>query len=158
MIYLVEWKTRDVFEPGYEEFLVGLNTYDARLRRRFTFDLIEGEPQGLVQVSAAAGYVASTPHLFARDFAEFELELVQRFANGFTLLVAPKLELAHYLDFPGGDRDDAVLSLRLAPSYSFGGGVTLTLEGQATIALSTRDTKTGEVWELTPILRLQKSL
>ena len=93
----------------------------------------------------------------ARHFAEFELEIVQRFGNGFALLVAPKIELSDYLDFPG-ERQDAIFSLKLVPTYSFGGGLTLSLEGQATIAFSTLDIKTGETWELTPLLRLQKAL
>jgi hypothetical protein len=32
------------------------------------------------------------------------------------------------------------------------------LEGQATIAVSTLETKCGETWSFTPILRLQKGL
>lgn len=157
--YLLEWKTRDVFELGYDDFMVGLNTYDARIRYRFTLDLIDDAPPALVQASAAAGYVAALPHLFARNFAELELEMVQRLANGFAVMVAPKLELSDYLDFPGGPRrDDALIGLRIVPTYNLGGGLTLSVEGQATIALSTRDTKTGEIWELTPILRLQKAL
>jgi hypothetical protein len=34
----------------------------------------------------------------------------------------------------------------------------LSLEGQATVALSTLETKTGESWAVTPIIRLQKAL
>jgi hypothetical protein len=156
--YLAEWKPRDVFVPGYKDFLVGLNMYDARVRNRFSADLFAGLPSGLFQATVAVGYVASTPHLYARNFAELELEMVQRFGGGFALMVAPKLELSDYLDFDGRDRKDAALSLRLIPTYSFGGGVTLSVEGQATVALSTLDNKTGETWSLTPILRLQKSL
>ena len=156
--YLVEWKTRDVFEPGYDDFLVGLNTYDARIRHRFQADVFGGMKPTLFQLSAAAGYVAATPHLFARNFAEFELEIVQRFDGGVTLLIAPKLELSDYLDFAGEDRKDAVLSLRVAPTVNIATGLTLSLEGQATLARSTLDTKVGESWELTPIIRLQKQL
>jgi hypothetical protein len=47
-----------------------------------------------------------------------------------------------HLDFGGTDRKDAVLRL----------------EGQATVALSTLETKTGESWVVTPIIRLQKLL
>lgn len=156
--YLVEWKGRDVFEPGITDFLVGLNTYDMRVRHRFTADVFEALPAGLVQASAAAGYVAATPELFAKTFVEFELEALQRFDGGFTLLLAPKLELSDYRDFAGQDRKDAVLGLRVVPAYSFGDGLTLSLEGQVAVAFSTLDAKTGETWELTPILRLQKSL
>ena len=156
--FLVEWKPRDVFVPGFDDFLTGLNTYDLRVKNRFAASLFRDLPPGLFQASLAGGYVASTPHLFARNFAELELELVQRFADGFALTVAPKLELSDYLDFAGTDREDAALILRLVPAYSFGGGITLSVEGQATLALSTRDAKTGETWSLTPILRWQKSL
>ncbi|MBL9099196.1 MAG: hypothetical protein JNK07_19875 [Alphaproteobacteria bacterium] len=156
--YLVEWKGRDVFEPGVTDFLVGLNTYDVRVRHRFTAGLFDGLPVALVQASAAAGYVAATPELFAKTFAEFEVEALQRLGGGFTLMLAPKLELSDYRDFASQDRKDALLSLRIVPAYNFGGGLTLSLEGQASIALSTLATKTGETWELTPILRLQKSL
>jgi hypothetical protein len=155
---LAEWKPRDVFQPGFGDFLAGLNTYDVRVKNRFVADIFTGLPAGLFQASLAGGYVASTPRLFARNFAELELEVTQRFANGFVLTVAPKLEVSDYLDFPGGNRKDAVLSLRVIPAYSFGDGLTLSVEGQATAAFSTRDTKTGETWSLTPILKLQKSL
>ena len=155
---LAEWKTRDVFEPGYDDFISGLNTYDLRLRNRFTAELFAELPLGLFQASLAGGYVASTPHLFARYFTELELEWVQRVSGGFAVMVAPKLELSDYLDFPGGPREEAVFSVRLVPSYTFGGGITLSLEGQATIAASTFESKNGESWALTPIVRLQRTL
>ncbi len=155
--YLLEWKARNVFEPGFDDFVAGQNAYALRLRDRFAVDLFAGLPAGLFQASLAGGYVAATPHLMARNFAEVELEMVQRFGDGFALMIAPKLELSDYLDFPG-DRKDAIFSVKLVPSYSFGGGITLSLEGQATIAFSTLDTKTGETWELTPLLRLQQAL
>lgn len=156
--YLLEWKTRDVFEPGFEDFNVGLNTYDVRVRHRFTARVFGGLPANLVQLSGAAGYVAATPELFAKTFAEFEVEAVQRFGDGFTVMLAPKLELSNYLDFAGTDRKDAVVGLRVVPAYNFGDGLMLSLEGQATVAFSTLERKTGETWELTPILRLQKAL
>jgi hypothetical protein len=156
--YLVEWKTRDVFEPGYDDFLVGLNTYDARIRHRFQEKFFTDLQPTLFQLSAAGGYVASTPHLFAKNFAEFELEIVQRFGGGVTLLIAPKLELSDYLDFAGEDRKDAVLTLRVAPTVNIAAGLTLSLEGQAIVAVSTLDAKTGESWELAPIVRFQQSL
>lgn len=155
--YLLEWKSRNIFEPGYDEFITGQNAYAVRLRHRFAATVFESLPPGLFQASVAAGYVAATPHLLARNFSELELEWVQRFGDGFAIMIAPKLELADYRHFPG-EREDAVFSLKLVPSYSFGGGLTLSLEGQALIAFSTLDTKTGEAWELTPILRLQKAL
>lgn len=155
---LAEWKARNVFEPGYDDFIAGLNTYDLRLKNRFTAELFADLPPGLFQASLAGGYVASTPHLFARYFSELELECVQRFSGGFAVMVAPKIELSDYLDFPGGPREEAVFSVRLAPSYTFGGGITLSLEGQATIAASTLESKSGETWALTPIVRLQRAL
>jgi len=154
---LLEWKLREVFDQGFETFRAELDTYDVRVRKRFVANLASGLPAGLFQASFATGYVAATPHLFARHFTEFELELLQRLDAGFVLLVAPKLELSDYVDFADTDRRDAVLSLRLAPAYDFGDGVTLSLEGSASVALSTLKNKTGETWSLTPILRLQKA-
>lgn len=156
--YLVEWKTRGVFVPGYDDFITGLNTYDARIRYRFTADIFEGLPLGLFQASIAGGYVAATPHIFARTLAECEVEMVQRLGGGFAIVVAPKIEISDFVDFPGGDRDDLILSLKITPSYNFGGGLTLSLDSQAIVALSTREAKTGETWEVTPVLRWQKAL
>jgi hypothetical protein len=110
----------------------------------------------LCQASVTGGHVAAMPHVFGRDFAEFELEVMQRLPDGFAITVAPKFELLDFDKFPG-DRQDAVLSVRLIPAYNFSGGVTLSVEGQATVAFSTLETKTGETWSLTPILRLQKA-
>jgi hypothetical protein len=155
--YLLEWKTRNVFEPGYDEFIVGQNAYALRVRHRFPFAVLDGLPAGLFQASVAGGYVAATPNLLRRTFVELELECVQRLGSGFAIIVAPKLELADYDVFPG-EREDAIVSLRLSPSYNFGDGLTLSLEGQAIVAFSNLDNKTGETWELTPILRLQKAL
>ena len=156
--YLAEWKPRDVFQPGFGDFIAELDTYDLRLRKRFSADLFDGLQPGLFQASLAAGYVAATPHFFARDFAEMEVEMVQRLSRGFVFTIAPKLELSDYLNFAGSDREDAIVSLRLIPAYNFSDGVTLSLEGQASIAFSTLETKAGETWSLTPILRMQKAL
>jgi hypothetical protein len=88
-----------------------------------------------------------------------EVEIVQRLSEDLALTIAPKLELSDYLDFPGGDdRQDAAFSLRVVPAANLGSGVTISVEGQALIALSNRESKTGESWTVTPILRLQKSL
>ena len=137
--------------------VIGLDSYDLRLRDRFAIEVFADLPRTLVQASLAAGYVAAMPGIFARDFAELELEMVQPFANGFALTVTPKLELSDYLAFPGGKREDAIFSLKLIPTYNFGGGIALSVEGQATVAVSTREIKTGEIRALTPILRLQKA-
>lgn len=155
--YLLEWKVRDVFEPDFSDFLVELDMYDLRVRKRFSAKLFDGLPPSFCLVSMTGGTVAAIPHFFARDFAEFELEMLQPLGDGFALMIAPKVELSDYDDFPGGHRQDALLSLRLIPAYNFGGGVSLSVEGQATVAFSTLDNKTGETWALTPILRLQKA-
>lgn len=155
--YLLEYKIREIFTPGFDEFVVDLETYDLRVKKRFAASLFASAPAGLFQASVAAGYTAATPRFGARNFAEFELEMVQRLDSGIMLTVAPKLELSDYLKFPA-DRQDAVLSLRIIPAYNFAGGLTLSLEGQATVALSTLDNKTGETWSLTPIVKLQKAL
>lgn len=155
---LAEWKPRDVFEPGIGDFLVGLNLYDLRVRNRFSVPLIDGARPAQFQAQVAAGYVASTPDIYARNFVEAELEVVQRFEGGFALTLAPKLELSDYTHFPGAAREDAVLSLRVIPAYDLGGGFAVSVEGQATVAFSTRETKIGETWALTPILKFQKTL
>jgi len=156
--YLLEWKTRNIFAPGYDEFIIGQDFYALRVRHRFPLSVFDDLPVGLFQASVAGGYVASTPNLLRRNFAELELEWVQRLGSGFAVMLAPKLELADYHEFPPGDRQDAVLSLRVAPSYNFGNGLTLSLDGHAIIAFSNLDIKTGETWELTPVLRFQKAL
>jgi hypothetical protein len=154
---LGEWKGRDVFAYDDDRFLVGLNTYDLRARHRFAAALFDGLPSAQMQLSIAGGYNASVPSLFRRNFAEAELETMQLLGNGFALLIAPKLELSEYPVFDGTDRKDAVVSLRLVPSYTFDGGVTLSVEGQATVAFSTLETKTGESWGMTPIIRVQQT-
>lgn len=155
---LGEWKGRDTFSDEDHDFLVGLNVYDIRVRRRSSVPLFDDMPASQLQLSVAAGYSASIPSLFQRNFVEAELEAVQPLGNGFAMMVAPKIELNDYVDFDGKDRTDGIFSLRIVPSYSFGSGMTVSVEGQATVALSTLDTKNGESWGVTPILRLQKSL
>lgn len=154
---LGEWKGRDVFAYDDDRFLVGLNTYDLRARHRFTAPLFDGLPPAQMQLSIAGGYNASMPSLFRRNFAEAELEAMQLLGNRFALLVAPKIELSDYPAFDGTDRKDAVVSLRLVPSYTFDSGVTVSVEGQATVAFSTLETKAGESWGMTPIIRLQQT-
>jgi hypothetical protein len=154
---LGEWKGRDVFAYDDGRFLVGLNAYDLRARHRFATSLFDGLPSAQVQLSIAGGYNASTPSLFRRNFAEAELEALQSLGDGFALLVAPKVELSDYTAFDGKDRKDAVVSLRLVPSYTFDGGITVSVEGQATVAFSTLETKVGESWGMTPIIRLQQT-
>jgi hypothetical protein len=154
--YLLEYKIREIFAPGYDDFVADLETYDLRLRKRFAANLFAGAPAALFQASLAGGYTAATPRFGARNFAEFELEMIQRLDSGITLTLAPKLELADYVNFPA-DRQDATFSLRIIPAYNFAGGLTISLEGQATVAVSTLDNKTGETWSLTPIMKLQRA-
>jgi len=154
---LLEWKGRDVFEPGFDEFITGLNFYDLRIRRRLTLDLFDERPAALIQASVAGGRVAASPHFHARNFGEIEVEAVQPLGGGFAVMIAPRFVYEDFDDFPG-DREDAVVTLRVAPSYNFGGGLTFSLEGQAVVALSTLPNKTGETWSVTPILRYQRAL
>lgn len=154
---LAEYKIREIFDPGYEEFVADLETYDLRIKKRFAADLFEGLPAALGQVSLTGGYTAATPRFGARYFAELELEMVQRLGNGMALTLSPRIELSDYVNFPA-ERQDAIFALRLIPAYNFAGGLTVSLEGQAVVALSTLDNKTGETWSLTPILKLQQAL
>jgi hypothetical protein len=154
---LIEWRGRDVFEPGFSEFITGLNTYDLRVRRRLTLDVIEGGPAALVQASVAGGRIAASPHFYARNFGEIEVEAVQPFGGGFALMVAPRFVYEDFDDYTR-DREDIVASVRIAPMYNFGGGLTFILEGQAVVAFSTLSNKTGETWSVTPVLRFQRAL
>lgn len=155
---LAEWKGRDSFSHDTGDFVVGLNVYDVRVRKRFPLRLFESLGAAQSQISVAGGYSAALPSLFQRNFAECELEILQPVSGGFAVTLAPKIELNDYIDFDGTDRKDAVMSLRVVPSYSFSNGTMLSLEGQATVALSTLEAKTGESWSVTPIIRLQKPL
>jgi len=154
---LAEWKGRDIFAYEDGDFLAGLNTYDVRARHRFAAALFDGLPRAQMQLSVAGGYNAALPSLFRREFAEAEIEAMQLLGNGFAIVVAPKIELSRFPDFNGQDRKDAVVSLRLVPSYTFDSGVTVSVEGQATVAFSTLETKVGESWGMTPIIRLQQA-
>jgi hypothetical protein len=156
--YLVEWKGRNVFAADDNDFLAGLNSYGVRVKHRFSSEFFSGLSAGLFQLSFGAGYGAAIPSLFQREYADCELEMVQVFGDGFALTVAPKVEFADFVDFAGTDRTDAVFSLRIVPSYNFGSGVTVSVEGQATVGLSTLESKSGESWAITPILRLVRAL
>lgn len=153
---LLEYKIREIFEPGLEAFVADLETYDLRIRKRFAARIFGDMPAALFQASLAGGYTAATPRFGARNFAEFELEMVQRLDSGITLTLAPKLELSDFVNFPA-ERHDAALSLRIIPAYNIAEGVSISLEGQATVTLSTLDNKTGETWSLTPIMKLQRA-
>lgn len=153
---LIEYKIREIFEPGLEAFVADLETYDLRIRKRFAARLLGDMPAALFQASLAGGYTAATPRFGARNFAEFELEMVQRLDSGITVTLAPKLELSDFVNFPA-ERRDAALSLRIIPAYNIAEGVSISLEGQATVAFSTLDNKTGETWSLTPIMKLQRA-
>ena len=156
--YVLEWEGFDVFEPAIGTFYVGFNTYDVRVAKRFTANIFHELPAGLFQASLTGGYVASTFNPLEKRFVEFELEWVQPCGGGLALSIAPKLELSDYLRFATEKRRDAIVSLRLAPTYNISEGITLTLEGQASFAFSTLSTKSGETWALTPIFRFQVAL
>lgn len=155
---VLEWEGFDVFEPGIGAFYVGFNTYDVRVSKRFAANVVRNLPDGLFQASLTAGYVASTLNPLEKRFAELELEWVQPCGGGLALAIAPKLELGDYLRFAAEKRRDAIVSLRVAPTYNIAKGVTLTLEGQVSFAFSTLSTKSGETWALTPIFRFQVEL
>lgn len=155
---LVEWEGFDVFEPGIGDFYIGFNTYDLRLGRPFTAQVLDGRAEGLFYLSLTGGYVATTFDPLDKHFVEVEIEWVQRFGGGLAIALAPKIELAEYARHPGETRRDATLGLRVAPTWNIAEGVTITLEGQATATFSTIATKSGETWAITPIVRFQTAL
>lgn len=156
--FTLEWEGFDVFEPGIGVFYLGFNTYDLRVSKRFAETIIEDLPPGLFQASLTGGYVASTFDPLQRRFAKLELEWFQPFGDGAALVIAPKLELSEYPEFGVEGREDAVLTLRVAPTYNLRGGVTLSLEGQGSFAFSSSSNKTGETWSITPMFRFQTAL
>ena len=156
--YALEWEGFDVFEPGIGDFYIGFNTYDARVSKRFTLDLIRGLRPGLFQASLTGGYQASTFDPLDQWFVEAEIEWVQHIENNVTLTVAPRMRYVDYPHFSTKKRQDAILTLRIAPNYNLREGVTLTLEGEAAIGFSTLRTKSGETWKLTPTIRIQTPL
>lgn len=155
---VLEWEGFDVFEPGIGDFYVGFNTYDLRVGKVFTAEVLKDRPEGLFLLSLTAGYAASTFDPLDKRFAELELEWVQPCGGGWAFAIAPKVELADYPRFSTEERRDATFSLRMAPTYNIAKGTTLTLEGQASFAFSSLATKTGETWAITPIFRFQTAL
>lgn len=153
-----EWRGRNNFNLETEDFVVGINSYGVRVKRRASEQLVSGLSSAQLQLSVATGYSAALPELFQRYFIESELEAVQALGGGLAVMIAPKIEYSDYVDFAGHDRKDAVFSFRIAPSYTWEDVVTISVEGQATTSYSTMDTKTGESWGITPILRLQRRL
>jgi hypothetical protein len=156
--YALEWEGFDVYAPGFDTFYVGFDTYDVYVAKRFTANVVPDLPPGQLTASLTAGYVDATYAPLDVRFASLELEWVQSDGGRFSLALAPKFELDLYPHFSARQRNDAILSLRLAPSYAIGEHITITLEGKASFTFSTLETKTGEKWELTPILRLQAAL
>lgn len=156
--YTLEWEAFDVYAPGFDTFYVGFDTYDLYVAKRFVMQVVPDLPPGQLTASLTAGYVDATYAPLDVHFASLELEWVQSGGGRFSLALAPKIELDVFPHFFARQRSDTILSLRLAPSYAIGEHITLSLEGKASFALSTLDTKTGEKWELTPMLRFQAEL
>lgn len=156
--YALEWEGFDIYEPGYGLFYVGFDTYDLFIAKRFAGNVPPGAPEGQFTASFTAGTVASTWAPLDMNFASLELEWVQSFGGNLSLAVAPKVEIDDFPHFSTRHRRDTVLSLKLAPSYAIGKSITLSLEGKASIAFSTLESKTGETWEITPIFRFQAAL
>lgn len=156
--YFLEWEGFDVYEPGYGMFYVGFDTYDVYIAKRFSANVLSDAPAGQFAASFSAGTVAATFAPLDMHFASLELEWGQSWGGRFALAVAPKIEIDDYPHFSARHRRDAVVSLKLAPSYTIGKHITLTLEGKAAVAFSTLETKTGETWELTPTFRFQAAL
>ena len=66
--------------------------------------------------------------------------------------VAPKIEYSSDPRFAAEGREDVIFGLRLTPTYINSEGVNISLEGKATFAFSTIETKSGEAWAVTPML------
>lgn len=156
--YALEWERFEIREPGYGLFYVGFDTTDVFIAKRFSANVLPDVPAGQFTASFTAGTVDATYAPLDMYFASVELEWVQSWDGALSLAVAPKIELDDYPHFAARHRRDTVVSLKLAPSYTIGKHITLTLEGKATVAFSTLETKTGETWELTPIFRFQAAL
>jgi hypothetical protein len=156
--YFLEWERFEVYAPGYGTFYVGFDTTDIYIAKRFAAAVMPDAPAGQFTTALTAGHIASTYTPLDMHFASLELEWVQSWGGPFAFAVAPKIEIDDYPHFSARHRRDTLLSLKLAPSYAIGKHITLTLEGKATVALSTLDTKTGETWELTPTFRFQAAL
>lgn len=156
--YLVDWKPRYVYDEGFGEPFARLNTYAVRARNRFKAELF-GVSDTLFQVLLSANYTdATTPQLATKAFVDAEMEVLQPLMGAWRVLMISRVELADFPEFGIEDRRDATFSLRVMPSYDFGQGLSVGVEGKATVSLSTYDNKTGESWEVIPILRIQKAL
>ena len=59
--YLAEWKLRDVFEPGFGDFITELDIYDLRVRKRFSAGLLDGLPNVARLVRQALATTAARP-------------------------------------------------------------------------------------------------
>lgn len=156
--YFLEWERFEVYAPGYDTFYIGFDTADIYIVKRFAANVLPDAPAGQFSAAFTAGYTAATYTPLDMHFASLELEWVQSWGGNLSLAVAPKVEVDDYPHFSASHRRDTLLSLKLAPSYAIGKHITLTLEGKATVALSTLETKTGETWELTPTFRFQAAL
>lgn len=148
----VEWRPRYTYLPDFDEPLLRQNYGGVKAKRRWR-EAFWGVNADML-ATLGAGYAESWPIVFRRASMEGEIESTLRFSEVFSVLVAPKLELATYTDFFGLERNEIVSSLRVAPRADIGGGVSMSLEAQYQATNSTRQNKDGEVWSLTPVLRM----
>lgn len=156
--YLIDWKPRYVYDEGFGEPFARLNSYALRARNRFKAELF-GVSDTFFQVLLSANYTdATTPQIATKVFVDAEMEVLQPLVGAWRVLMISRIELADFPEFGVEDRRDATLSLRVMPSYDFGQGLSVGVEGKATVSLSTYDNKSGESWEVIPILRIQKAL
>jgi hypothetical protein len=156
--YFLEWERFNVYAPGYGTFYVGFDTANLFVAKRFAANVLPEAPAGQFTAALTAGYTAATYTPLDAHFASLELEWVQAWGGSFSLTVVPKLEVNYFPHFSARHRRDTVVSLKLAPSFTIGKHITLTLESKASFAFSTLPAKTGETWELTPVFRFQTAL
>lgn len=156
--YLAEWKPRYVYDENFGEPFARLNSYAIRARNRFKADLF-GVSETMFQLMLTASYTDATlPSFATKESVDAEMEILQPLVGAWRVLMISRVELAEFPDFGREDRRDATFSLRVVPSYDFGQGLSVGVEGKASVSLSTYDNKTGESWEVIPILRIQRAL
>jgi hypothetical protein len=148
----VEWRPRYTYQPWFDEPLLRQNYGGVKAKRRWSETLMGLKTDMLL--TANFGYAESWPAVFRRASADAELEATVRLDGVYSILIAPKLEVAAYPQFFGLERNEIASSIRIAPRADLGGGLSLSLEAQYQATNSTRQNKDGEVWSLTPILRM----
>lgn len=154
----IDWEGYDVFSPGVETFYVGFFTYEASVIRSMSASIIDGLADCQMAASITGGYGASTFNPLDYRFAVLALDVTQPFSSGFAVTLSPSVEYDDYLHFSAQKRRDAVLGLKITPSYAISDRLTVSIEGEALFGFSTIDEKTGEKWTITPTLSLQTNL